>query len=100
MGIQSGTSVSDTYNAVKITFLQSSVFRFYLTLKGYAADRINVTVMECNFAKMYFKLSVVSIPETQHEIAAASILLWKVNFRCYPKPFLPYAFGVSNSGQD
>ena len=81
-----GASVSDTYNAVKITFLQSSIFGFDLTSKGYAADRINVTIMECNFAKMYFKLPVFSIPETQHDIAAVSILLWKVNFQCYPKP--------------
>ena len=81
-----GTSVSDTYNAVNIIFSQSTVFSFHLTFEGYTADRMNVSVMECNFATMYFKLPVFLIPEAQHDMAAVSILLRKVNFQCYPKP--------------
>ena len=83
-------SVSDTYkwNEVNIIFLQSRIFIFHLVLEDYVytADKLSLSVMECNFTRIIFRVPVFSIPETQHDIASVKILLQKVNFHCYPKP--------------
>ena len=83
---RTGASVSDTYNAVNIVILQSTVFTFHLELKSYSADNLSLSVNKCKFTKITFKLPALSIPETQHHTASVNILLWRVTFQCYPKP--------------
>ena len=78
-----GASVRDTYNAVKISFMQSTIFRFHLELKDYSADSFCLSIMKCKFTEAHFKVPVFFIPENQH--ALVNISLWKVNFQCYPK---------------
>ena len=83
LATRTGATVSDTYNAISISFLQSTVFRFHLFLEDYS-DIFHLSVIECNFTKIYFKVPVFSIPDTQNDITSVSILLWKVNFQ-YPQ---------------
>ena len=79
-------SVSDTYNTVRISILQSTIFNLHVELEDYPADNFSLSIMKSNFTMIYFILPVLSIPETQHGIASVHIMLWEVRFRCYPTP--------------